>query len=703
MLDLVPVVQWYAMIGVLTLLVWPISRSLFPRGPGCAWAFARCVAGPLLVYIAWLISSFGVLSWGLPALAASLLSLVLVAVALVWPRRQLPRATLHWKKIVAGESVYLLFFAAILLIRSLRPDIFGLEKFTNWAFVNSLLLSQTLPPPDPWFAGATLNYYYFGHAVSAGLIKLAHIPSAFGYNIAFAHVFAALGIGAFELIRWLARHLPRLSRGQIHVVAFAGASALVFGGNSHSLIYGWMRPRLQMLGWMSPPTMPYRFTNSVRFIGYDPPTLDKTITEFPAYSVYVGDLHAHVLNLPIVMSMLLLGAGVLMHRLAPSRSLKGPGRFRRGCAYLVAFCLLLAWSGMGNTWDLPIYLAVLGLAVSVAELTEGTDRARAIAIGAMVGLACAISAMLLASPFWIYFHSFSRGLTLPRHASPFWQLLALYGVQYLVGAAGALAVQGAFRGIPPEARRALVFAGLLFGMSLMLLAVPELVAVKDIYGDEYQRANTMFKTTYQAYVMLGIAAPVAIAAVLAYGRSDTVRLAWGMLGCVIFAFSISYGWFCYDQELRPRPGRSLSLNGDRFLDELVPGDAQAVRYLRNHPPKPGESVLEAASDSFTYGARISTATGIPTVIGWKVHEWLWRGLEKGVASRGDEVDRFFTGGDDAFRRQFLQRYHVRYVIVGKFERQRYPALDEAKLLSLGSVVQDSNSGTAIVEIDRASR
>src|SRR5699024_8127819 len=37
-----------------------------------------------------------------------------------------------------------------------------------------------------------------------------------------------------------------------------------------------------------------------------------------------------------------------------------------------------------------------------------------------------------------------------------------------------------------------------------LVFIPELIYVEDIYSGDYKRANTMFKLTYQAFIMFGI-------------------------------------------------------------------------------------------------------------------------------------------------------------------------------------------------------
>src|SRR3954447_25310765 len=269
--DVVAALLWYVSIGALAVLVWPIAGLLFPPRSGCGWGLTRAVSGPLVVYLAWLIASLHILSWGMPALSASLLLVIGASVLAYRAGWATPKAA-SWRENAGSEVVYGVFFAATLLIRSLKPELCGLEKLMDWGFINALLITESIPPADPWFAGATINYYYFGHAVAAGLITLSHVPPKFGYNLMFAHVLACAGIGIFELSRMLLPSFGQRGVFRTNIFAAAGALLVVFGGNFHFIIYGWIRPRLQLFGLVSPPALPYRFSNSARFIGYDPPT-----------------------------------------------------------------------------------------------------------------------------------------------------------------------------------------------------------------------------------------------------------------------------------------------------------------------------------------------------------------------------------------------------------------------------------------------
>src|SRR5205814_1185086 len=91
-------------------------------------------------------------------------------------------------------------------------------------------------------------------------------------------------------------------------------------------------------------------------------------------------------------------------------------------------------------------------------------------------------------------------------------------------------------------------------------------------------------------------------------------------------------------------------------------------------------IVEADGDSYTDYDRISAFAGMPTIIGWGVHEWLWRGTYDVVAPRKDEVKEIYEGTDAAKTFMILQKYNVHYIIIGTLEKKKFTALNEEKLL-----------------------
>jgi len=69
----------------------------------------------------------------------------------------------------------------------------------DYGFINSILRSPTMPPKDMWFAGQSINYYYFGHFITALLTKLSGINSTITYNLMVSSIFAFSFLGTFSL------------------------------------------------------------------------------------------------------------------------------------------------------------------------------------------------------------------------------------------------------------------------------------------------------------------------------------------------------------------------------------------------------------------------------------------------------------------------------------------------------------------------
>src|ERR1039457_4276023 len=86
-------------------------------------------------------------------------------------------------------------FLFFLAVRTLNPEIYSGEKPMDFSFVNTLLRSTELPPPEPWLAGTPLSYTYFGHFLAAAAGKLLGIHPGILFNLAIAMT-AALSASA---------------------------------------------------------------------------------------------------------------------------------------------------------------------------------------------------------------------------------------------------------------------------------------------------------------------------------------------------------------------------------------------------------------------------------------------------------------------------------------------------------------------------
>ena len=135
--------------------------------------------------------------------------------------------------------------------------------------------------------------------------------------------------------------------------------------------------------------------------------------------------------------------------------------------------------------------------------------------------------------------------------------------------------------------------------------------------------------------------------------------------------------------------------------ELAP-DYAAIKWFQTQVT--GQPViLEAFGSSYTDECRISAFTGLPTVMGWETHEWLWRTSKANpsaygtvVLPRQDDIRTLYTTADQAVRRSLVDKYQIEYIVIGKIEREKYSENQEVEnspslvrddlLLELGPIV-----------------
>jgi len=658
MKDFVFAFCWWLMLLGLGGVLFPLGLSLFGDFWDKGWIFTKSLAILLLSY---LVFTGGVLHW-LPFSREGIL-LVVLFLALVnfflFQKSRKKREKTKWWRVGISELVFTLAFFFWVWIRGFQPEIRGLEKFMDFGFVNSILRSRWFPPQDMWFAGKPINYYYFGHFQSAVLIKLLGIKPAVGYNLALATIFAFVFGGSFSLVsNWffLGEKRARKIKREILVAGLISSLLLCLGGNFHPPIYV-----------LKEGVKKYWYPDATRFIGYHPNNpQDKTIHEFPAYSFVVADLHGHLNNLPTVILFL---AFLTLFAFEKKR--------RRLWGWLG---FLLAVMYMSNSWDFPIYGALYALVSGL--LFNQEKKGRFWRQWLIEGSKVLLVAIVFTLPFSLYFKPMGKGIGLVHAHSLWWQLLVLWGFFWVVTVS--------FWWWWKRQKRASFLPSdwLVLGMTVWatgLIFIPEVVYLKDIYIAEYHRANTMFKLVYQAFVLYALSAGYIVLRLKrkTKGKEKFLFLLLFFLG---FSGQMIYPFLAIKGYYGPlRTSRWQGLDGESFLSRYYPDDYQGIKWLReNLSGQP--VVLEAPGDSYTDSGRVSVFTGFPTVQGWIVHEWLWRGDYSFPHQRTEDVDAIYRTDNLSLAREQLKKYHVQYIFVGEMERRRYPHLEEKDFSLLGEEV-----------------
>jgi len=74
------------------------------------------------------------------------------------------------------------------------------------------------------------------------------------------------------------------------------------------------------------------------------------------------------------------------------------------------------------------------------------------------------------------------------------------------------------------------------------------------------------------------------------------------------------------------------------------------------------------------------------LLGWRVHEWLWRAGWDKPAVRTTEVEEIYNHPSSEKTKSYLEKYQIKYVFVGTKELEAYPKIKIQELLSLGEIV-----------------
>ena len=136
----------------------------------------------------------------------------------------------------------------------------------------------------------------------------------------------------------------------------------------------------------------------------------------------------------------------------------------------------------------------------------------------------------------------------------------------------------------------------------------------------------------------------------------------------------------------------------RTLDGLAftgaSSDTAAAKWLRRHAD-PGERIVEAVGGQYSAAGRMSSGTGIPTILGWPGHERQWGRDDADIAMRTRAVQTIYESGSLEEVMPILQQYGVTYVVVGTVERSTYPPAGLQKF-ETGPLVPVFSSGQTTI-------
>lgn len=690
--DVVSILVWCLSFFAVGVIFYPFTSVIFNKFHDKGYLFGKVIGVSITSYALFLISLLHILPFGLISI---ILILWVCAIAnFAYFRKKIKLKDIPIKLIVFEE---LLFIAGVFVwafVRAHEPSINGLEKFMDFGFINSILRSTYMPPTDMWFPPYPINYYYFGHFVTAVMTLLSMLPSYVSFNLMIATLFSF----CFSLSFSIGINITSVKfTKKVFLTGILIAALITFAGNLHT-IYAFFKAynvdhpvpfwNLQFLFSSFPNS--YWYPNATRFIPF-------TIHEFPIYSFVVSDLHGHVLDIMFVLTTIAVIFAFLKEE-----------KVNKYLIVLISF--LTAVMYMTNVWDGLIYMLLTFIILAIKNIHFLSLKNKISFNNLKIGkiqtfisetakLAIIVFALFLvfSLPFNLVFKPFASGigilcapdfLTRIGKIGPFlfeanhcqkstwWELLTLYGFFYffVISFFIFLKTRKKIKIEPGD-----IFVTALIVVSTILIIVPEFIYVKDIYPAHY-RANTMFKLVYQAFMMLSISSGYIISRILGIKKNILFLVPTALLLGLVFIYPY-FAVKAYYNDLQNYAG----LDGIKYLKTRYPEDYSAINFINGNIL--GRPVMvEAQGDSYTDYERISANTGLPTILGWTVHEWLWRGTYDVPAPRIAEVKSIYESPDISLTKNLLKKYDAKYVYIGGLEHQKYPALDEEKFSILGKVV-----------------
>jgi len=253
---------------------------------------------------------------------------------------------------------------------------------------------------------------------------------------------------------------------------------------------------------------------------------------------------------------------------------------------------------------------------------------------------------------------------------------------------------------------------------LLGLAMTLGVEVIVLQGD-IGRMNTVFKFYLQVWLLWGLSAAAALAWLAPrLQRWRQGRGLWlGFLALLLFCAAL-YPFLATPAKIRDRfdAERGPGLDGWAYMDTAhyhdpkggeydLKWDRAAIQWLLDNVVG-SPTILEGHAPEYRWGARYSINTGLPAVLGWNWHQRQQRAAadDQEVWDRAHDIETIYNTLLPSTAQALLDRYHVRYIIVGPLEQTYYDPAGLAKFEQMAAEGQLQvvfrNEGVTIYELPR---
>ena len=235
--------------------------------------------------------------------------------------------------------------------------------------------------------------------------------------------------------------------------------------------------------------------------------------------------------------------------------------------------------------------------------------------------------------------------------------------------AGLLSLYRIYWGQPKSGMK---YVLLLIIMAAIVAFGTDVFYIKSFLGG----SNIRFQTTHKIYMTLWVFLSIPAACSIYYVLNNPGRkrkIVWGsmlvvlVLACLVHPIATTTSVVSGDNfstGLAPH-----TLDGMAWVEKHDKGDYEAIRWI-NDNIRGSPVILEAPGIDGWFTSRVSTFTGLPTLLGWMGVASLNRGNDR-VWSRIVEMNTIYNTGNNSEALELLEKYNVKYIYIGNWEKATF--------------------------------
>jgi YYY domain-containing protein len=429
--------QMWALVEVLGFVFLPLTITVFHNLPDRGWAFGKVIGIAVLAFFVWLPLMY---LHALPFNQFLVTGVILILLAFnivgfLQARHTIVKVVrVNFTYILISEAVFAGMMFLLGWIRSYVPDIRSFEMFMDEGFIAAIMRSPHFPPNDMWFAGHSINYYYYAHFTVAILAKLLGQSPSVAFNTGISTFYGLTAVNLFgvtcNIVAWAQHQRKTAGMGGNAEEQRPDTS---FPSLTRAVPYGFLTILMGLVLGNLASTQQWweQHGDWTQFNWFDPSrVIDRTINEFPAFSFLLSCFHAHVLALAFTILAIALAFNLFLEQ--QGRGLRVFGSGWRLPITMGTTALVLGGLFTMNGWDFPTYVGLTVVCIVLQQCLVYQSRFR-LELLLDVFTACAgliALSFILYVPFYLNFISPSQGLGLvgPADRSSLPNEILIYGM-----------------------------------------------------------------------------------------------------------------------------------------------------------------------------------------------------------------------------------------------------------------------------------